>query len=44
MAQNKNFYSEEEIRLMQDYNRLKMQQAADTIVTGEIALNPYLSP
>lgn len=44
VAQNKNFYSEEEIRLMQDYNRLKMQQAADTIVTGEIALNPYLSP
>lgn len=44
VAQNKNFYSEDEIHLMQDYNRLKMQQAADTIVTGEIALNPYLSP
>lgn len=44
VAQNKNFYTEKEIGTLQAYNRLKMKQAADTIVSGEIGLNPYLNP
>lgn len=41
--QTKTFYTEEEIDTMRRYNRNKMQAAGDKIVSGEIALNPYLT-
>lgn len=41
--QTKTFYTEAEIDTMRRYNREKMKSAGDKIVSGEIALNPYLT-
>ena len=38
-AKNK-FYTEEEIRLLRQHNRKNMQQGAEKLLSGEIALNP----
>lgn len=43
-AQTKTFYTDEEIQVLRQFNRKKMQNAAERIVTGELALNPFLAP